>query len=208
VLAAVVIAALVHAFDPAPFRRLWRLDRDLSIALAAAVGVLGLGVLNGMLFAIAMSLATLIHRLATPHVARLGRLGDSHNFVDVSRHEGATPPPHIAIWRPTEPLFFANAERIFGIIAISMLGEKETWAIVLSLEESFDLDSTAFDALIEFDRAMQANGMRVQLARAHDRVRDLIAAADDTDLSARCSYSVDDAVEALRPVIADLETPR
>ena len=204
-LAAVVIAALLHAFDPAPFHRLWLLKRDLAIALAATAGVLGFGVLNGMLFAIALSLAALIHRLATPHVARLGRLGDSHNFVDVSRHQDATPPPHIAIWRPTEPLFFANAERIFGSIAISMRGETGIWATVLSLEESFDLDSTALETLIEFDNAMRARSIRVQLARAHDQVRDLLARSPETNLQARCSFSVDDAVEALRPLIADLE---
>ncbi len=205
VLAAVVIAALMHAFDPAPFRRLLLLKRDLSIAVAAAVGVLSFGVLNGMLFAIALSLAALIHRLATPHVAQLGRLGTSHDFVDLSRHEDATPPPHIAIWRPTEPLFFANAERIFSMIAISMRRQTGISATVLSLEESFDLDSTALETLIEFDNAMRAINIRVQLARAHDQVRDLLARSTETDLQSRCSFSVDDAVDALRPFIADLE---
>jgi MFS superfamily sulfate permease-like transporter len=205
VLAAVVIAALSHALDPAPFRRLWLLKRDLYIALAATIGVLAFGVLNGMLFAIALSIAALIHRLATPHVARLGRLGDSHNFVDVSRHEGAIAPPHIAIWRPTEPLFFANAERIFATIAISMRGETGVWAAILSLEESIDLDSTALETLIEFDNAMRARSIRVQLARAHDHVRDLLARSTETNLQSRCSFSVDDAVEALRPLIAELE---
>jgi len=208
VLAAVVIAVLLHAFDPAPFRRLWLLKRDLYIALAAAAGVLGLGVLNGMLFAIALSLAALIHRFATPQVARLGRLGDSHNFVDVSRHEGAIAPPHIAIWRPTEPLFFANAERIFASIGTGTRDETGIWAIVLSLEESFDLDSTALEALIEFDNAMRRLDIRVQLARAHDHVRDLLARSPETDLQKRCSFSVDDAVAALQPLIADLEKQR
>ena len=153
-------------------------------------------------------LAALIHRFATPQVARLGRLGDSHNFVDVSRHEGAIAPPHIAIWRPTEPLFFANAERIFASIGTGTRDETGIWAIVLSLEESFDLDSTALEALIEFDNAMRRLDIRVQLARAHDHVRDLLARSPETDLQKRCSFSVDDAVAALQPLIADLEKQR
>ena len=40
VLAAVVIAALVHALDPSPIIRLWRLDRDQYSALAATLSVL------------------------------------------------------------------------------------------------------------------------------------------------------------------------
>jgi MFS superfamily sulfate permease-like transporter len=198
VLAAVVIAALAHALDPAPFVRLWRLGRDHYIALAAAIGVLVLGVLNGMLVAIALSLAALIHRLATPRVVRLGRLGDSRDYVDVARHVDAVAPSDLAIWRPTEPLFFANAERMLAFVAKNAIGDPAARRLIISLEESFDLDSTALDALIEFDGLMRANHISVQLARVHDRVRDLLLAVEETDLPSRSSYSVDDAVTALR----------
>ncbi|QJU59314.1 SulP family inorganic anion transporter [Sphingomonas sp. AP4-R1] len=194
VLAAVVIAALVHALDPTPILRLWRLDRDQFVALGAAAGVLVLGVLDGMLVAIALSLAALVRRFATPRVARLGRLGHSHDYVDVARHADAVAPPHVAIWRPTAPLFFANAERMLGLVVSGARGDPAIHAVILSLEESYDLDSTALDALIEFDRTMTRDGFCVQLARAHDRVRDLIAAAGETDLDQRSAYSVDDAV--------------
>jgi MFS superfamily sulfate permease-like transporter len=198
VLAAVVIAALAHALDPAPLVRLWRLGRDHYIALAATIGVLVLGVLNGMLVAIALSLAALIHRLATPRVVRLGRLGDSHDYVDVARHVDAVAPSDLAIWRPTEPLFFANAERMLAFVAKNAIGDPAARRLIISLEESFDLDSTALDALIEFDGLMRANHISVQLARVHDRVRDLLLAVEETDLPSRSSYSVDDAVTALR----------
>jgi MFS superfamily sulfate permease-like transporter len=206
VLAAVVIAALTHALDPAPILRLWRLDRDQYIALGAALGVLALGVLNGMLLAIALSLAALLQRLATPRVAQLGRLGDGHDYVDVARHADAVAPAHIAIWRPTAPLFFANAERMLGLVASSTRNDPAIRAVVLSLEESYDLDSTALDALIEFDRTMAQDGFRVQLARLHDRARDLIAAAGENDLDRRSSYSVDDAVSVAEAAMPDKET--
>lgn len=198
VLAAVVIAALTHALDPAPLMRLWRLDRDQYVALGAAVGVLVLGVLNGMLVAIALSLAALVQRLATPRVARLGRLDDGHDYVDMARHPDAVAPAGIAIWRPTEPLFFANADRMFAFIAAGTPLDTGAHAIVVSLEESFDLDSTALDALTEFDDRMRDADIAVQLARVHDRVHDLLMASGAADLRSRSSYSVDDAVTALR----------
>jgi len=194
VLAGVVIAALIHALDPAPLVRLWRLDRDQFVALGAAAGVLALGVLDGMILAIGLSLAALLQRLATPRAARLGRLPESHDYVDIARHGDAVAPPNIAVWRPTAPLFFANAERMLGLVLTGTRAEPAMRAVVLSLEESYDLDSTALDALIEFDRAMAHAGFRVQLARLHDRARDLITAAGETDLARRSSYSVDDAV--------------
>ena len=69
-------------------------------------------------------------------------------------------------------------------------------AVVVSLEESHDLDSTALDALIEFDAEMRKDGVQLRLARAHDQVRDLLDASGARDLAARCDYSVDDAVRA------------
>jgi MFS superfamily sulfate permease-like transporter len=206
VLAAVVIAALIHALDPAPILRLWRLDRDQYVALGAAGGVLVLGVLDGMLLAIALSLAALLQRLATPRVARLGRLAGSRDYVDVARHADAVAPPHIAIWRPTAPLFFANAERMLSLIVSGMRADPAMRAVVLSLEESYDLDSTALDALIEFDGAMARSGFHVQLARLHDRARDLIIAAGDSDLARRSSYSVDDAICAVEAAMPEQET--
>ena len=197
VLAAVVIAALVPSLNPAPLLRLWRLDRDQYVALGAAAGVLALGVLNGMLLAIGLSLLALVSRLAAPQVARLGRLGGTRDYVDIARHPDAVAPVHIAIWRPAQPLFFANAERVFAVIAVRVRSEPAIQAVVVSLEESIDLDSTALDALIEFDSAMAVRGVRVSFARLHDRARDLMAASGVPDLQARASYSVDDAIVAL-----------
>ncbi|MGV1764122.1 SulP family inorganic anion transporter [Rhizobium rhizogenes] len=197
VLAAVVIAALTHALDPSPILRLRRLHRDFYVALGATAGVLIFGVLNGMLLAIALSLAAMMHRLASPYIARLGRLGSSHNFVDLSRHQEASETPGVAIWRPGEPLFFGNADTIFGEILSRSRGEAGIRAVVLSLEESSDLDSTALDALMEFDGAMRVAGLRLQFARVHDRVRDLMTAAGMADVDGRCSFSVDDAIAAV-----------
>jgi MFS superfamily sulfate permease-like transporter len=196
VLAAVVIAALSHALDPSPLVRLWRIGRDQYVAVAAAIGVVAFGVLNGMLLAIALSLVALVRRLASPHVALLGRLGDGHAFVDIARHPEAIAPPGLMIWRPAQPLFFANADVIFTEI-VTRTEATACRAIVLSLEESFDLDSTALDALIECDTTLRAAGIRLQLARLHDRARDLLANGGAADLVARSSYSVDDAVALL-----------
>lgn len=196
VLAAVVIAALTHALDPMPLLRLWRLKRDGYIALGASLGVLVFGVLDGMLVAIALSLAALLKRLASPYVARLGRLAGGHDFVDIARHADAFPVSGVTVWRPAQPLFFANADTILNTIAGRVRADSRNRCVVVSLEESFDLDSTALDALLEFDTAVRAAGKRVQYARVHDHARDLIIAAAP-ELKGRCSVSVDDAVSAV-----------
>lgn len=195
VLAAVVIAALTHALDPAPLRRLWHLRRDFAVAAAAAAGVLLLGVLEGMLAAILLSLLLLIRRLSSPQIVRLGRLG-AHDFVDIERHPDAELPPSLAIWRPAEPLFFGNAEPVFAAVEARSGGGRPMRSIVLSLEESFDIDSSALDALLEFDRRLADRGIVLHLARVRDGIRDLLLRAGAADLVRRCAFSVDDAVTA------------
>ena len=198
VLAAVVVAALSHALDPAPLVRLFRLRRDMLIGTGAVLGVLALGVVNGMLLAILLSIASFLHRASPPAIARLGQLGDSHDFVSLERHPEARVPPGMTIWRAGEPLFFANAERVLSTMAERT--PADTRIVVVSLEDSFDLDSTALDALIEFDRTMTARGAQVRLARVRDHLRDLFRAADAQTLAARSFYSVADAAAAPAPL--------
>jgi MFS superfamily sulfate permease-like transporter len=193
VLAAVVIAALMHALDPAPLWRLWVVGRDLWVALAGVAGVLVLGVLDGMLIAIGLSLATALQRFARPHMSVLGELGGSGNFVDSMNHPDAVVYPGVAVFRPNEPLFFANAERVFGAIFARSAPAR---VVIVSLEESADLDSTAADALIEFARLVAGRGQTLLLARAKDEVQARLARAGGTGF--RCYRSVDDAAKVAR----------
>ena len=196
VVAAVVIAALMHALDPSPLVRLWRVQLDGVVALVAAAGVLAFGILNGMLFAILLSLAALVRRMAAAKLARLGRLDGGHDYVDIVRHPDAEVPARLAIWRPAEPLFFANAERILSLIAEAQAAEPETRTVIVSIERTDELDSTTLDALIEFDTLMRSRGVTVRLARVRDELLDLIVKAGAKELAERCTYSVDDAVVA------------
>jgi MFS superfamily sulfate permease-like transporter len=132
--------------------------------------------------------------MSQPRVVQLGQLDGGHDYVDIARHPDAVAPAGVAVWRPAEPLFFANAERVLAIVGEAI--PTDTRAVVLSLEESPDLDATALEALLEFDRGLARRGVTLRLARVRDAIRDLLAAAGAGDLVARASYSVDDAVRA------------
>jgi MFS superfamily sulfate permease-like transporter len=74
-------------------------------------------------------------------------------------------------------------------------------AVVLSLEESADLDSTAVECLCELDQRLARRGQRLVLARVKDAVRELLARCDAQGLGRgeRLHWSVADAVQALAP---------
>ncbi len=193
VLAAVVVAALTHALSPAPLLRPWKVGRDRWTAPAAALGVLSLGVLDGLLLAVGLSLAQLLYRLAHPSLSQLGQLGTSHDYVDMAAHDTARAEGGLAIFRPNAPLFFANAETVLGLVARRAQGLGVP-VVVLSLEESDDLDTTAAEAIGELHATLARRGGRLILARTHDRARAVLAASGLGDLAGDATFSVADAV--------------
>jgi anti-anti-sigma factor len=192
VLAAIVISALTHALSPSPIYSLFRLGRDQWVALTAAVGVLLLGIVNGLLLAVALSVLGLLRRLAYPGLSILGRTGD-HDFVDCAVHADARQIPGVLVIRPNAPLFFGNVEAVLEEVG-QQARNKSASTIVLSLEETDDLDSSALAAISEFRRAMTAQKRVLILARAHDRVRAILERAGLADLAATSTFSVDDGV--------------
>ncbi|MDD2874225.1 MAG: SulP family inorganic anion transporter [Azoarcus sp.] len=202
VLAAVVIAILSHNLWPRAVITGLRLGGDAWLAVSAAVGVLVFGVLFGMLLAVGSSLLLAVRRFAQPQVTELGRLPGTHDFVDCSRHSEAIRSPGVLIVRPEEPLFFANAEQVFEVIA-QRANKMQPHTIVLSLEACDDLDATATEALAEFVSRLQQQRVRLILARVKDRARESLMRAgliSDTNAILAVHWSVDDAVQATEAV--------
>jgi anti-anti-sigma factor len=194
VLAAIVISALAHALSPRPFVVLFRLGKDQWVAIFAAAAVLVLGIINGLLVAVGLSVVGLLRRLAYPQLSELGRAGN-HDFVDCSTHPEAKPVAGMLVIRPNAPLFFANADAILGAVA-RRARETGSTKVVLSLEETDDLDSSSLEALTELRETMAAQRKSLTLARVHDRVRIMLNRGGLADLASTATFSVDDAVTA------------
>jgi sulfate permease, SulP family len=201
VLAAAVVAALWHALSLRPLLAVWRMDRDRLLVVAAVAAVLAFGILDGMLAAIALSLVIALRRFSQPVVHELGQLGATRNFVALDSHEGAAAAPGLLVLRPEEPLFFASAERVAAEVVARAERRAGLRAVVLSLEESADLDSTAVECLLELDRRLRQGGRDLVLARVKDEVRELLCRLDPQGLGRadRLHWSVADAVQAWRP---------
>ncbi|QQP94938.1 SulP family inorganic anion transporter [Lysobacter enzymogenes] len=198
VLAAIVIHAVGKSLRPATFAPYLRWHRDRLVAFAAVATVLSLGILDGLLAAIAFSLLMLLRRLSRPRLSVLGRLPGSHDFVDTALHPQAQPVPGVLVLRPEQPLFFANAEPILALARQQVEARPQARRLVLSLEISPDLDSTSLEALSDFDGWLRARGVALTLARLKDGVRTLLERVQlpGQTASALEYWSVDDAVNA------------
>lgn len=203
VLAAIVIHAVTHTLRLAAFRPYFAWRRDRFVIVAAVLAVLGLGVLDGLLTAIGVSLMMLLRRISESSISTLGRLGsadgqsEQHDFVSRSSHPEATPVPGMLILRPDTALFFANADRVLnqGRHLLAASG-REIDVVILSLEESPDLDGSAIEALTEFCRALNARGQALYLARLKIPAREALLRARIVGLVSEhlSDLSVDDVV--------------
>ncbi|MGV8900316.1 MAG: SulP family inorganic anion transporter [Burkholderiaceae bacterium] len=197
VLAAIVINAVSHTLNPAIFRPYLAWRRDRLVIIAAVVGVLVLGVLDGLLAAVGLSLLLLLQRFSESTITVLGRLGQSHDFVNLTLYPEANPVEGILILRPDEPLFFANVERIMQQVQRTIAAaDPAVHSVILSLEQSPDLDSTSLEALHDFYRFVTSQNKRLLLARLKSPVYDLLQRAVPADLAVPSfsALSVDDAV--------------
>ncbi len=198
VLAVAVISALWHNLSLATLRSLWHMNRDRTLLMGAVAAVLLLGVLHGMLVAVGLSLVAALRRFSQPVIHELGELGHTRNYVVLNGRADAKAAPGLLILRPEEPLFFASAERVTTEVMERVTQRGGVRHVVLSLEESSDLDSTSVECLLELDLRLTRLGADLTLARAKERVREVLTRVAPTSLGRadHLYWSVADAVEA------------
>src|ERR1700746_471202 len=96
VLAAVVLTAIYGLLDfPALLRRVRGSRLDVLAAALAPVGVLLLGILQGILLAALASILLMLARVSRPHIAFLGRVPGTNSYSDRARHPENEPLPGV-----------------------------------------------------------------------------------------------------------------
>jgi MFS superfamily sulfate permease-like transporter len=165
ILAAIVIYAVGHMLSPRVFKPYFDWHRDRLVALSAVAAVWYLGVLDGLLASIAISLFMTLRGLAQARVVVLGRLGQSHDFVDVRLSPAAIRDERFLILRPEAPLFFGNVESLMGQVRSAWQQHPHARTLILSLEESPNLDGSSVEALQELSATVAKDGRQLILAR-------------------------------------------
>ena len=175
-LGALVVYAALRLIEPAEFRRFARFRRsELALALATTIAVLVLGVLYGVLAAVALSILDLLRRVSRPHAAVLGFVPGLAGMHDVDDHPGTTTVPGLVVYRYDAPLCFANAEdfRDRALAALDAAPAPVRW-LVLNTEAIVEIDITAADAVHTLCDELDTRGVVLALARVkQDLLHDL-----------------------------------
>jgi sulfate permease, SulP family len=174
VLAAVVLVAVAGLFSLPTLKQLWHGDRqEFIVAIAALLGVLGFGLLNGVLIGTVISLVLLLRRASQPHVAILGQIPGTVNFSDQEGHPDNEPVPGVLIVRPESSLLFFNVDYVRDLILSHSRAEATPpRLVVLDLSAAPYVDMHSAHALGEMADQLAAGGIRVQAVEVRASVRD------------------------------------
>ena len=166
-LAAVIMVSAVGLFDFKELRDLYGIShRELLLSVGTTLGVLILGVLPGVLLAVALSLFWLLTVTSRPHDAVLGRVEGIDGFHDIEDFPGATTVPGLILYRFDANLVFFNADyfraRVRAIIAAA---ETPVEWFVIDASSISVLDITALQKIDELREELSTQG--VVLAVTH-----------------------------------------
>ena len=173
-LAAVLIGAALSLLDLPVLARYWRVRKSaLILSVIASLGVIVLGVLQGIVIAVALAVALYFRRGWQPHGAVLGEVDAIGGWHNVKRYPGARQLPGIAVYRWEAPLFFANCSSFRSQIRDVVKARKVTW-VVIQCEAITDIDVSAAQMLEQLDKELNANGVHMAFVEMRTRLQNLV----------------------------------
>lgn len=173
-LAGLVANAVVGTIETDELRHLARVRRsEFAIAISCTLGVLVLGPMAAVALAAIMSSIDLMRRAANAPWTTVQVSSPDRTTARFASDGEVGLPDGLVVVRPGGPLFFANADELASLLEEASTAPGVAW-VVLDLEQVFDLDPTAADALAEGIEAMRHAGRTVAIARAGRTMRDLL----------------------------------
>ncbi len=172
VLAAIIMMAVYRLIEVGKLRRMWLYDKADAIAwLATFIIVLGFGVEQGILLGTAIALGLHLWRTSHPHIAIVGRLGDSEHFRNVLRHPVKTHPEVLAV-RVDESLYFANAKYLENFINCAIADQVEVKKVLLVCNAVNLIDASGLEILEGLVADLKSLGIELYLSEVKGPVMD------------------------------------
>lgn len=201
VLGAVIIEAVVMGMMDVP-----EMERILSVkpiefvmAMAALLGVLTFGILQGVVIGVVLSLLWLVAVSSRPYIAELGRKPGTQAFFDLEAHPDGETYPGLSIVRFDDGLFFVNSGALGDRLRDIRVQEgDELNGVVLSMEGVDFMDIEGADAVMKIAKAGEDLSIDLYLARVKGQVLDVLQRDGVVDVigADRIHTNIADAVKA------------
>ena len=184
ILAAIILLSVKSLFEFEEAKHLWHTDqRDFFMMLTTFVVTLSLGIEEGVLAGVVLSIAMVLYKSSKPHVAILGKLPDTTIYRNVDRYELAEQVEGVIVMRFDDQLYFGNASYFQNTIQ-DLVVENKTIPQLFILDASsiHSLDSTGLHALKEVYKFLNQKDIKFYISGMVGPVRDKIAQAGMIEL--------------------------
>jgi MFS superfamily sulfate permease-like transporter len=172
VLAAVLVNAALGLFDLDYLARLRRVSRqEFRLSLVASLGVITVGVLPGVVIAVALAMLQLIVRASKPHDAVLGRMPDGTGFHDTKNHPQVKTLAGLMIYRFDSSLLFFNSDFFKSRVrALIEAANPQPRYFLLDAETMPFMDTTGAASLEEMVDELSRQGIGFAVVQAKSPV--------------------------------------
>ncbi|ACP25635.1 probable sulfate transporter [Sinorhizobium fredii NGR234] len=199
-LGAILAATALSLIDLAALKHIWRVSRmEFIFALIAMWGPIGLGVLNGVIIAIAATLVYILRKGMYPRDALLGRIPGRDGFYKLHREAAARPVPGFGACMIQGSLLFFNTDYVRDRL-LSVAGALPPGTVWLVIDASAipQIDSTATAMVEEVQEELRKRGIGLGLAELHTEARAMLDRAGVINKigSAMVFESIEDALTA------------
>ncbi|GAB9472012.1 Sulfate transporter 4.1 [Globisporangium polare] len=203
-LASIIIVAGFSLIEFKEAKWLYRVKRDEFVVwVLSFILTLGLGVLDGLIGSIIVSVLALMYKTKTSPVSILGEL-DNGNLVDRDVYPQAHHLGDIVAVRVESSLYFANCERVAVFVDVEIarlhaIGIR-TRGVVLDARHMNDMDATTIQVFSDMQEKLAKRNVRFAIANANGKLHDLIACTNLLKRILGCSPSLqlEDVVRMLR----------
>jgi sulfate permease, SulP family len=167
-LGATLVYIATKLFRVGELRKILRFDRtEFALAAAALVGVALIGIEQGVLLAMVLSLLERTRRSARPPDAILGRKPGSDHWIPIDIGRPAEQVPGILVYLVYAPVWYGNANYLHvRINTLVRQAPGPLHAVVLDAGGMSDLDYTGLEALGALTSELEQRGVTLAIARA------------------------------------------
>ena len=209
ILASVIMVAVFGLIDWKEPLHLWKAKRDdFFMLMATFVATLALGIEEGILTGVALSLVMVVYRSSYPHIAVLGQVPGTSQYRNVERFPEVITDPEVLIVRLDAQFYFANIQFFKDRLDALIEGQPKVHTLILDAAAINAIDSSAMHALEDWVKEYGQNGIDLLFSGVKGPVRDTLHRAGVTERLGRDRFflRVHDVMRHLRGETAEIAT--
>jgi len=199
VLAAIVLFVIKALVDIPHLKTIYNFSKiEFAIAIITLLSVLFFGALEGIVIGVILSIIGLLKNMYNPHIAILGRIPGTDQFLDIKRRPETEIISHTLIVRIDGSQIFLNTDRIKNTIIDLVENEyKDTKLFILDFEASSFIDYTGIEMLEDLYEELKSRGIKIRAANMYGPLRDFIRKTklEDEIVDSEVCLSIEDCIE-------------